>query len=96
VLFRSIRYIHFPNLGIASDQRKELKSQDDYEALFAEYGKTLLKQNISDQQKIIDLVKKELRVAVTCFEADVYLCHRFHLAMSLQNFKEWQYKIIHI
>ena len=32
-----IRYEHLPQLGIASEERRDLKTQADYDALFAEY-----------------------------------------------------------
>ncbi|RJP67413.1 MAG: DUF488 domain-containing protein [Ignavibacteriales bacterium] len=92
----NIKYIHFPKLGVESSKRKELKSQKDYDEVFAEYRQSTLKENISDQQKIIGLIKNELRVAITCFEADVNHCHRNHLASSLEKFNEWKYRIIHI
>ncbi len=91
-----IKYIHFPKLGIESDKRKVLKSQGNYDSLFSEYRQSTLKENISDQKKIIELVKNEKRVAITCFEADVNHCHRYHLASSLEKFNEWNYRIIHI
>jgi uncharacterized protein (DUF488 family) len=91
-----IKYIHFPKLGIESDKRKELKSQADYDSLFDEYKNNTLSSNISDQQKIIDLINHESRVAITCFEADIHQCHRFHLAESLRKFNGREYKIIHI
>jgi len=92
----NIKYIHFPKLGIESSKRKELKSQGDYDKVFAEYRQSTLKENISDQLKIIELIKNEMRVAITCFEEDVKRCHRFHLASSLEKFNEWNYRIIHI
>lgn len=36
-----IRYEHLPELGIASDERRNLETQADYDALFAQYD-TLL------------------------------------------------------
>ena len=32
-----IRYVHMPELGIASDKRRTLSTEADYDALFAEY-----------------------------------------------------------
>jgi uncharacterized protein (DUF488 family) len=92
----NIKYFHFPKLGVESSKRKELKSQSDYDEVFAEYRQTTLKENISDQKKIIELTKNELRVAVTCFEADINHCHRSHLAASLKEFNDWKFKVIHI
>jgi Protein of unknown function, DUF488 len=91
-----IKYIHLPKLGVESDKRKELKTQADYDFLFDEYRNLTLVNNIKDQQIIIDLINIEIRVAITCFEADIHHCHRFHLAESLRNFNGWESKVIHI
>jgi len=91
-----IKYFHLPNLGIESEKRKELTTQKDYDSLFDDYKELTLSNNLSDQQKIIDLITKESRVAITCFEANIHQCHRFHLANSLQKFNGREYKIIHI
>ena len=40
-----IEYIHIPELGIESDKRKDLKSQEDYDTLFEDYENTTLKNN---------------------------------------------------
>jgi uncharacterized protein (DUF488 family) len=91
-----IKYIHLPSLGIESEKRKKLNTQDDYNSLFVEYKHLTLTNNLTDQQKIIDLLNVESRVAITCFEANIHQCHRFHLAESLQKFNKREYKIIHI
>ena len=91
-----IKYIHLPNLGIESEKRQKLNTQKDYDSLFDEYKHLTLSNNLMDQQKIIDLINDESRVAITCFEANLYQCHRFHLAKSLQKFNGREYKIIHI
>jgi len=91
-----IKYLHLPKLGIESDKRKKLENQADYDSLFKEYKKNILKSNITDQQKIIDLINNESRVAITCFEANIHHCHRFHLSKSLQKFNGREYKVMHI
>ncbi|RGK88002.1 DUF488 family protein, partial [Prevotella disiens] len=40
-----IKYIHVPALGIESENRKALNTQEDYDRLFEEYEQTSLKQN---------------------------------------------------
>ena len=44
----SIEYIHIPEVGINSDQRQELNTQQDYDALFEVYKKTTLKETVRD------------------------------------------------
>jgi len=36
-----IKYYHFPELGIASDKRQELKAKNDYDKLFRDYEKSI-------------------------------------------------------
>lgn len=91
-----IIYIHLPQLGIVSDKRKELNTQNDYDILFAEYKKTVLKDNDSDQLHIYDLIKQYKRVALTCFENNIHQCHRTHLASSLTSLPGWNYPVNHI
>jgi len=91
-----IEYVHIPELGIDSSQRRALENQQDYDELFENYRKTTLKSGLDLRRKIIKYVEKYKRVALTCFEADVEKCHRYHLANSLTNLKNWHYKIIHL
>lgn len=77
-----ITYCHVPELGIASGQRKNLASQQDYERLFRSYKATLAgKKNAI--MEVVALYKKHKRIAITCFEADVNCCHRNALAERL-------------
>lgn len=91
-----ITYIHLPKLGIVSNKRKSLETQEDYDILFDEYKATVLKTNISDQEIISVSLKKEKRVALTCFEANIKQCHRYHLANSITDLSEGKYKLQHI
>ena len=70
-----IDYFHFPDAGIPSYLRKELKFKNDYEELFGWYQSHLeiIPETI---EKIIDLLRINSRIALTCFERDVNLCHR--------------------
>lgn len=78
-----IGYFHFPELGIPSRLRQDLKTRADYERLFLFY----LSDIISYQRKsIADLMKillEQRRVALTCYEADYSLCHRSKLAEEI-------------
>jgi len=91
-----IKYLHIPEVGINSDQRQELNTQKDYDELFERYKKTTLTQTDSYQQKIIELLKKHHRIALTCFEADVCQCHRKPLAEAIGKFPTFDYKIKHL
>lgn len=71
-----IEYHHFPRLGIASEKRKRLLTQDDYDDLFCEYRKTVLNENKQEVEKIIGLIREKHRIAITCFEINPHRCHR--------------------
>jgi uncharacterized protein (DUF488 family) len=41
-----IEYVHIPEVGIQSEQRQELNTQDDYDKLFALYSRTILPKQL--------------------------------------------------
>lgn len=91
-----IGYVHIPELGIASDKRQELNSQADYDRLFNSYEKQELKQNGKALQNLFDIFQRDKRVAITCFEADVCMCHRGRVAKAMSALPGWKYDIHHI
>lgn len=81
-----IRYEHLPELGIASAERKELKTQADYDALFAEYERKSLPQQGASLKTISGWIQREgHRVALTCYEAEPCQCHRHCVAEALER-----------
>jgi uncharacterized protein (DUF488 family) len=92
----NIEYVHYPEVGIQSAFRQELKTQTDYDNLFKGYKDQTLTRTISTQQKILDLLIEKQRIALTCFEANIHQCHRKHLAESISHLPEWQYELKHI
>jgi hypothetical protein len=91
-----IEYIHIPEVGIDSEQRRELKTQTDYDVLFEEYKNLNLKKSIDSQTEILNLLKKNRRIALTCFEADICQCHRKHLSEAITNLKGFKYTLVHL
>lgn len=91
-----IEYLHIPEVGIRSDQRQELRSQEDYDRLFNAYKRKNLKSTVDYQRKIFEILKSRNRVALTCFEANICQCHRKHLAEAIANIPEWEYELKHI
>lgn len=91
-----IKYTHLPELGIHSDHRQTLKTQEDYDRLFEIYEETTLR----DQQEIFSyfliMMKTFKRVAITCFEASVGQCHRGVIAKNLTMVYGWKYPISHL
>jgi hypothetical protein len=91
-----IGYVHIPELGIASDRRQELNTQADYDRLFDSYEKQELKQNREALQNLFDIFLKDKRIAITCFEANVRMCHRGCVAKAMSALPGWKYDIRHI
>lgn len=91
-----IEYVHIPEVGIESDKRQELNSQADYDKLFEFYKTKILINNVAKQKEILNLLIRKKRIALTCFEANIYLCHRKHLAESIAKMEGFNYTLIHI
>ncbi len=80
-----IRYEHVPELGIASDRRKGLETQADYEALFSEYEREDLPAQGEALERIRTWIRDGQRVALTCFEREPHSCHRHCVAEALER-----------
>jgi uncharacterized protein (DUF488 family) len=91
-----IQYLHFPDVGIQSDQRQELNSQNDYDKLFSVYRKNNLSKTTKTQNEILNLLKQHKRIALTCFEANICQCHRKHLAEAIETLPDFSYEVKHI
>lgn len=79
-----IHYEHLPELGIASDARRELRTQADYDALFASYKKHDLPKQSAALEQIREWVGQGHRVALTCYEHSPCQCHRHCVAEALE------------
>jgi hypothetical protein len=91
-----IGYVHIPELGIAAVRRQQLNTQADYDRLFDSYERQELKQNARALQDLFNIFLKDKRVAITCFEAKVCMCHRGRVAEAMSAFPDWDYGIHHI
>lgn len=91
-----IDYVHIPELGINSDKRQELNVQSDYDKLFMMYRNDILPQTHEHQDKIMKLLIKYKRIALTCFEANICQCHRKHLADAIVKHPDFAYELKHI
>lgn len=81
-----IKYIHIPELGIDSEERKELNGLSDYKKLFEEYEKNTLSTNSA--KIALDMLQKlssKNKIALTCFEKDIEYCHRGVIAKKLKT-----------
>lgn len=91
-----ILYVHIPELGIAGEKRQALKTQKDYDVLFADYEENQLKYQNNFLEKIVNLLAENHRVALTCFEAAPCQCHRSKVANAITKHTNWQYKLQHL
>ncbi len=92
-----IRYEHLPELGIASEDRRELKTQADYDALFAGYERDSLPKQEAALAKIRHWIERDgCRVALTCYEAVPCQCHRHCVAEALAEIGGRAFSPIHL
>ena len=91
-----VDYVHLPELGIDSSQRKQLDSQADYDSLFRDYRKTTLPENQEALESITSLIGDHGIVALTCFEADPAQCHRSCVADALFSNPAFGYPVSHL
>jgi len=80
-----IRYEHLPELGIASEQRRGLEAQADYDALFDDYERESLPQQGPALATIRSWLRDGERVALTCYEKLPQQCHRHCVAEALER-----------
>ncbi|MBC2693886.1 MAG: DUF488 family protein [Desulfobacteraceae bacterium] len=78
-----MQYIHIPELGIESNQRDNLSTLKDYQALFKKYQTTTLKEHPKQVEHITQLSRTH-RAALMCFEADTAYCHRTIIARDIE------------
>ncbi len=74
-----IDYMHFPLLGIRSEFRQNLLTQDDRDRLFDRYEATTLEEASSEVIRVASLLREKPSVLV-CMEAQPCQCHRSRLA----------------
>jgi uncharacterized protein (DUF488 family) len=91
-----MKYIHIPELGIPSAMRKGLGESVSRETLFKAYENTLLPNQETEINQLIDLTNQNERIVLVCFEADHNFCHRHTLIEHLQTNKAFKRAVIHI
>lgn len=80
-----IRYEHLPELGIASDRRRTLETQSDYDALFADYERDDLPHQGEAISQIVTWIGANERVTLTCYEHLPQQCHRHCVAEAVER-----------
>lgn len=91
-----VQYVHFPEVGIESDQRQELNCQHDYDNLFKRYRNDNLVKTTLTQSAILTILKSNKRIALTCFESNICQCHRKPLAEAIAALPGFSFQIKHI
>jgi uncharacterized protein (DUF488 family) len=91
-----LRYEHLPELGIDSEERRELNTQADYDALFLVYERESLPRQVASITKIRGWVEAGERVALTCFELLPCQCHRHCVAEALKHSTGSKFVPIHL
>lgn len=91
-----IEYVHIPELGIKSVDRKNLNNQSDYDRLFASYEKTVLVEQAEAINALLEIYEKHKRIALTCFEKDHKQCHRSLLANKLNEISPEEIELTHL
>ena len=92
-----IRYEHLPELGIDSEKRRNLETQNDYDALFSTYEREYLPH----QKTALDRIRRWLlddqqRVALTCFEELPQQCHRHCVAKVFEGSDDGRLELVHL
>jgi len=92
-----IRYEHLPELGIDSDKRRNLETQQDYDALFVLYERDYLPAQHAALDRIRRwLVDNQQRVALTCFEELPQQCHRHCVAKVFERSGDRRLEPVHL
>lgn len=91
-----IRYEHLPELGIDGRRRRELETQADYDALFADYERDDLPQQQQALKEIDAWVSRGERVALTCYESLPQQCHRHCVAEALERSSDRKWCVEHL
>jgi hypothetical protein len=91
-----IRYEHLPELGIDGQRRRELETQADYDALFADYERDDLPKQQEALARITAWVRKGERVALTCYESQPHQCHRHCVAEALERTADCDWRVEHL
>ncbi len=78
-----IRYEHLPQLGVAGEHRRNLRSQADYDRLFDRYEREVLPEQEHEIATIRNWINSGGRVALTCFERLPHCCHRSCVASAI-------------
>ncbi len=89
----NIEYKHFPELGIVSEERRNLNTKADYKALFQDYCKKIMNKQ-EGLKSLRRVIESKRRVVLTCFEENPECCHRHCISDFLES--EYHYQVEHL
>lgn len=75
-----IRYVHYPELGVPSEIRRELGETGDYDWFFKQYD-----ENVVPKLDEVDFQTLNYPIAIMCVELDPTKCHRHRIALALEE-----------
>ncbi len=91
-----IHYVHFPELGIPSNQRRHVQEDGELERLFRSYAEQILPAQPLALLLLRTEVEKAKRSALMCFEGDNTRCHRRRLADYLVASESFNQSVVHL
>lgn len=91
-----IGYRHLPKLGIVSENRKFLKTSQDYKDLFSDYEKTVIPEEQESIARLYDFYLEYGRIAITCFEECHTMCHRHKVAEAVAGVAHRKFQVVHL
>ena len=65
-----------------------MKTKKEYRRLFEQFENETLKNERESLMNVYDLLEKEDRIALTCYEADPEECHRSRVAKAVKGMDE--------
>jgi uncharacterized protein (DUF488 family) len=77
-----IEYLHTPELGIVSSERKSVSSEKSLAKLLDSYERDTLSRQTAQIKKMADNVR-EMPSVLLCYEIDPTSCHRSRLAVAV-------------
>jgi uncharacterized protein (DUF488 family) len=88
-----LAYSHFPDLGISSERRRNLRAPSEFQDLFGYYEREILPKKADEIAKVAELVDTAPSVLV-CMEKEALNCHRSRLAARVASLRHLQ--VVHL
>ncbi|QDU18984.1 hypothetical protein ETAA1_08850 [Urbifossiella limnaea] len=79
-----IEYVHIPELGIVSEERRNLNTMSEFDQLFDVYERTILTTQRLAVERVGELMTGTASVLV-CMEAEACRCHRSRLGAEVSR-----------